>query len=82
MAPTRHSGSYRMKDLKKEFQPGQTVKVTVLEVDNNNGKIRLSIKAAAEAEERAEFSSFIGANKQVGGFGTLADKLKGALKKK
>jgi small subunit ribosomal protein S1 len=82
LVPSAETGTQRGVDLKKEFQPGQTVKVTVLEVDNNNGKIRLSIKAAAEAEERAEFSSFIGANKQVGGFGTLADKLKGALKKK
>ncbi len=81
LVPSAETGTQRGVDLKKEFQPGQTVKVTVLEVDNNNGKIRLSIKAAAEAEERAEFSSFIGTNKQTGGFGTLADKLKSALKK-
>jgi len=80
LVPTAETGTQRGADLKKEFQPGATVKVTVLEVDNSNGKIRLSIKAAAEAEERAEFSSFIGTAKQAG-FGTLADKFKNFGKK-
>lgn len=75
LVPISETGTQRGADLKKEFQPGQTVKVTVLEVDQSNGKIRLSIKAAADAEERAEFSSYIGKSATSSGFGTLGDLL-------
>jgi small subunit ribosomal protein S1 len=74
LVPVAETGTQRGADLKKEFHPGQKVKVTVLESDAASGKIRLSIKAAAEAEERAEFSSYIGkGGKSAGGFGTLGD---------
>jgi len=58
------------------------VKVTVLEVDLNSGKIRLSIRSAAEAEERADFTTYLGGanQKAIGGFGTLADKFKSLRK--
>lgn len=73
LVPVSETGTQRGADLKKEFQPGQKVKVTVLETDKGSGKIRLSIKAAAEAEERAEFSSYIGKPSTSSGFGTLGD---------
>lgn len=78
LVPSAETGTSRGADLKKEFQIGATVKVTVLEVDLNSGKIRLSIRSAAEAEERADFTSYLGGanQKAAGGFGTLADKLK------
>ena len=82
LVPISETGTQRGADLKKEFQPGQTVKVTVLEVDANNGKIRLSIKAAADAEERAEFSSYMGKSTSSSGFGTFGDLLAKHAKKK
>jgi small subunit ribosomal protein S1 len=82
LVPTAETGTARGADLKKEFQIGATVKVTVLEVDLNSGKIRLSIRSAAEAEERADFTTYLGGanQKAVGGFGTLADKFKSLRK--
>jgi small subunit ribosomal protein S1 len=76
LVPSAETGTQRGADLKKEFNPGQKVKVTVLESDSGSGKIRLSIRAAAEAEERAEYQQYMGKpNKSSSGagFGTFAD---------
>lgn len=77
LVPAAETGTQRGTDLKKEFQAGSTVKVTVLEVDAKSGKIRLSIRAAAEAEERAEIEGYLGKDSGKGkGLGTLGDLLK------
>jgi small subunit ribosomal protein S1 len=96
LVPVVETGTQRGADLKKEFTPGKKAKVSVLEVDPNSGKIRLSMKAVAEAEERAEYTSYMstgGGGKSAGvggggggggssGFGTLGDLLKKRDEKK
>jgi predicted RNA-binding protein with RPS1 domain len=57
--------------------------VIVLEVDEASRRIRLSIKAVQEAREAAEVRDY---HERVDGgqsesFGSLADKLRGALKR-
>jgi len=61
------------------FQLGQEVKTQIIDIDAS-GKIRLSITAAAHAEERAEVEQWVKAQPKGGGgkgFGTFADLLKG-----
>jgi small subunit ribosomal protein S1 len=81
LVPAAETGTQRGADLKKEFKLGSKVKVTVLEVDPNSGKIRLSIRQAVEAEERAEFAGYMGKSGSSGGsgLGTLGDLFKGKL---
>jgi ribosomal protein S1 len=65
----------------KAFPVGSDVEVIVLEIDPSGRRIRVSRKAvehAAEAEELRDYT----ARTQVepsGSFGSLADKLRGAL---
>ena len=77
LVPAVETGTQRGADLAKEFKTGTKVKVTILDVDAKNGKIRLSIRAARQAEERAEFEGFLGSTKEKGkGLGTLGDLFK------
>ncbi|MEQ8279573.1 MAG: S1 RNA-binding domain-containing protein [Deltaproteobacteria bacterium] len=77
LVPAAETGTQRGTDLKKEFDNNQKVKVVVQEVDTKSGKIRLSIRAAAEAEERAEIEGYLGKESGKGkGLGTLGDLLK------
>lgn len=77
LVPAAETGTQRGTDLKKEFDSGAKVKVVVQEVDTKSGKIRLSIRAAAEAEERAEIEGYLSTDKGRGkGLGTLGDLLK------
>lgn len=87
MVPAVETGTQRGSDLKKEFKPGAKVKVSVLEVDASSGKIRLSIRQVAEAEERAEFTGYMGKSHGHSGgggsgLGTLGDLFKGKLEGK
>ncbi len=80
LVPAAETGTQRGADLAKEFKIGDKHKVIVLEVDPKNGKIRLSIKAARQAEERAEFEGFLSSPKEKGkGLGTLGDIFKKQL---
>jgi ribosomal protein S1 len=66
----------------KAFPVGTDVEVVVLEVDPSGRRIRLSRKAvldAREAEEVREYSERADIAPSEG-FGSLADKLRGALK--
>jgi small subunit ribosomal protein S1 len=76
LVPAAESGTQRGTDLSKEFKIGDTVKVVVLDADKKSGKIRLSIRQAAEAEERALYSSYMNQNPKGKGLGTFADLLK------
>ncbi len=78
LVPAAETGTARGTDLAKEFKVGDTHKVTVLDADKKSGKIRLSIKAAAAAEERAMFSSYMNTSPTGKGLGTLGDSM-GAL---
>ncbi len=80
LVPAAETGTQRGADLKKEFESGQTVKVVVQDLDTKNGRIRMSIRAAKEAEERAEFEGYMStSNKKGKGLGTLGDLLKKQL---
>ena len=81
LMPLSETGVAREADVAKAFPVGTDVEVVVLEVDPSGRRIRLSRKAvehAAEAEEVRDYT----ARTEVapaGGFGSLADKLRGAL---
>ena len=80
LVPAAETGTQRGADLKKEFANGQKVKVVVQDLDTKNGRIRMSIRAAKEAEERAEFEGYMStSNKKGKGLGTLGDLLKKQL---
>jgi len=82
LIPLSETGVAREGDVSKAFPVGADVEVVVLEVDAAARRIRLSAKAALaahEAEELREYSE----REDVApaeGFGSLADKLRGALK--
>jgi small subunit ribosomal protein S1 len=84
LVPAAETGTQRGADLKKEFKPGSKVKVSVLEVDEKSGKIRLSIRQVAEAEERAEYAGYMKggttSTSTSSSFGTLGDVFKNKLK--
>lgn len=66
-------------DLRREFPVGREVTAKVIEAGEK--RVRLSMRAAAEDAERAEFDSFR-ASQGASGMGTLGDLLKKKLGKK
>jgi small subunit ribosomal protein S1 len=66
-------------DLRKEFPVGKEITAKVLEASDN--RVRLSIKAALDDAERADFDNFR-AVQGGAGMGTLGDLLKAKLAKK
>ena len=83
LIPLSETGVAKEADVSKAFPVGADVEVVVLDVDDPPGRrIRLSAKAvldAHEAEEVREYSEREDVA-QAEGFGSLADKLRGALK--
>jgi small subunit ribosomal protein S1 len=81
LLPLNETGIPREADVKKALPVGSDVEVVVLEVDETGRRIRLSIKAIAEAHEAAEVREYSQRETtgQADGFGSLADKLRGAL---
>jgi small subunit ribosomal protein S1 len=82
LMPLSETGVAREADIARTFTVGSDVEVVVLEVDPAGRRIRVSAKAirdAREAEEVREYSAREDAA-PAGGFGSLADKLRGALK--
>jgi small subunit ribosomal protein S1 len=81
LLPAGETGVAHGVDLVKAFPLGSDVDVIVLEADAARRRIRLSVKAIADAAEAAEVSDYsarAGAA-QAQSFGSLADKLRGAL---
>jgi small subunit ribosomal protein S1 len=81
LIPSSETGVAKESDVARTFPVGADVEVIVLEVDPAGRRIRLSAKAvmeAREAEEVREWAERKGPS--VEGFGTLADKLRSALK--
>jgi small subunit ribosomal protein S1 len=82
LIPLSETGVAREADVKSAFPVGSDVEVVVLDVDPQGRRIRLSRKAvlaAREAEEVREYSE----REEVApteGFGSLADKLRDALR--
>jgi ribosomal protein S1 len=82
LVPLSETGVAREADLKSAFPLGSDVEVMVLEVDPQVRRIRLSRKAVVAAQDSQELREYA-AREDVApreGFGSLADKLRGALK--
>ena len=82
LVPSSETGVARDADVQKAFPIGAAIEVVVLEVDATGRRIRLSCKAVAEAQEAAEVREYAEREEasQAQSFGSLADKLRGALK--
>jgi len=83
LIPASESGIGRDGDLKKAFPIGKDVQVVVMEVDPGARRIRLSVtevQKMREADEVREYGER-GDAKPADGFGSMADKLRDALRK-
>jgi small subunit ribosomal protein S1 len=77
LVPRAELGAPRGADLRKTFPLGTKLKAKVLALEE--GKMRLSVTALKDDEERKEFEGFKGKDKQATAapsFGTLGDLLK------
>jgi ribosomal protein S1 len=83
LLPSSEAGLPHGADLKKVFAPGSDVDVVVLEVDADGRRIRLSSQAVSRLEEADEARAYAErhGDTQAEAFGSLADKLRGALKR-
>jgi small subunit ribosomal protein S1 len=86
LLPTSELGTPRGADLRKAFALGAKLKAMIIGLEE--GKMRLSLTALKDDEERKEFEGFKGKGKGAGvespaasGFGTLGDLLKKRGKK-
>lgn len=75
LVPNTELGVPRGTDLRKTFPEGTKVTAKVLET--GEGRLRLSIKGAKDAEERADFEAAKGRQQPPKSLGTFADLLKG-----
>src|SRR6185503_8962400 len=83
LIPMVETGLTREADLAKAFPLGADVQVEVLEVEPDGRRIRLSRRAVLEAAEKEDLREYTKRSEpQEGtGFGSLADKLRSALKR-
>jgi small subunit ribosomal protein S1 len=81
LIPLRETGIARDADIKKAFPVGAHVEVVILEVDAPARRIGLSCRAVAQAKEVDEVREYSERNDAAPAesFGSLADKLRGAL---
>jgi ribosomal protein S1 len=81
LIPLSESGVARGDDIKKAFPVGTEVQVVVLEVDASARRIRLSVTAVEKMREGEEMREYAERpdTSPAQGFGSLADKLRGAL---
>jgi small subunit ribosomal protein S1 len=82
LLPVTETTAGRGTDIKKTLPVGTVVDVIVLEIDAPGRRIRLSIKAIQDAVEDAdvrEYAARTDAATKDASFGSLADKLRGAL---
>ena len=82
LIPLAETGVDRDADMRKAFPIGSEVEVVVLEADSANRRIRLSRKAVAEQREQAEVREYAARPDAAPAesMGSIADKLRGALK--
>jgi small subunit ribosomal protein S1 len=82
LLPFSETGVDKGADIKKALPVGSEVEVIVLEADPAGRRIRVSHKAVGQAQEAAEVREYAEREEaaQVQSFGSLADKLRGALK--
>lgn len=82
LMPFSETGVDKGADVKKALPVGSDVEVIVLEADPAGRRIRVSHKAVGQAQEAAEVREYAEREDaaQTQSFGSLADKLRGALK--
>jgi small subunit ribosomal protein S1 len=82
LMPFAETGLDRDADMLKAFPVGSEVEVVVLEIDPAGRRIRLSKKAVAEQQERAELRDYAARSDTASSvsMGSLADNLRNALK--
>jgi small subunit ribosomal protein S1 len=82
LMPFAETGVERDADMRKAFPIGSDIEVVVLEIDAAGRRIRLSRKAVAEQREQAELREYAARPDAApaASMGSLADKLRGALK--
>jgi small subunit ribosomal protein S1 len=83
LIPISETGAPREADVSRMFPIGAPVDVVVMEVEEPPGRrIRLSVKAIQDAHEADEVREYAARENAAPaeGFGSLADKLRGALK--
>jgi small subunit ribosomal protein S1 len=82
LIPLAETGVAKEADIVRAFPIGGDVDVVVLEVEPSGRRIRLSAKAVLDAQEAEELREYgeRGQGAPIEGFGSLADKLRGALK--
>lgn len=82
LVPSSETGIAKEADMLKALPLGSPIDVIVQEVDAAGRRIRLSVKAIADQAEAAEVRDYAAresASTVTSGFGSLADKLRGAL---
>ncbi len=81
LVPLSESGVARDGDVKKAFPVGKNIDIVVLDVDAAARRIRLSVTAVQKKHEDAEMREYTerADAPPAEGFGSLADKLRGAL---
>ena len=82
LLPRSEAGIAGDADLKKALPVGSSVGVAVIEVDQAGRRIKLSSTAIQKADEAADVRDYAAredAAADTAGFGSLADKLRGAL---
>jgi ribosomal protein S1 len=81
LMPLSETGLAWGADATKAFPVGSEVEVVVLDVDPGGRRIRVSKKAVEQAAEAQELRDYASRTQSAssGGFGSLADKLRGAL---
>jgi small subunit ribosomal protein S1 len=84
LIPTSETGVAKDSDVARAFPIGADVEVVVLEVDPSARRIRLSAKAILDAQEADEVREYAerADNAPADGFGSLADKLRGAFERR
>ena len=84
LIPMKETGVAREADIGRTFPIGSEVEVLVLEVDASTRRIRLSRKEVLDAKEKDEVREYAERKPESPGesFGSLADKLRGAMKPK
>jgi small subunit ribosomal protein S1 len=82
LIPMSETGLAKEGDVGKAFPVGADVEVVILEVDPSGRRIRLSRKAVQEAQETEELREYTARTEAppAEAFGSLADKLRSALK--
>jgi small subunit ribosomal protein S1 len=82
LIPLSETGVARDTDVKRAFPAGNNIEVVVLDVDAAARRIRLSVTAVQKARESGDIREYSERTDATSaeGFGSLADKLRGALK--